>query len=331
MSMDLKRALVTGFDGQDGYYLARCLLARGVDVYATTRSVERIAAADIVSARGAGPGRLEVLACDMADPAAIDAALATARPQAVYHLAAQSSVQISWQDPLATARTNAMGTLHLLEALRRRSPETSLVLAGSCECYDHAAADREGVTPATPLVTSNPYAVTKVMAQQMVQCYRAEFGLRASVGILFNHTSPRRHERYLERGLVRNAVRVSMGLMDRVPVGSLEIRRDWAWASELMEAFAAMGELDAPEDLVLASGRLRTSRQWVEEIFSQLGLDMDRHMSIDTSRLHKGDRPHTFGNIDAMRRRLGWTPRIDLSEMVRRLIEYDQIDLQGKS
>ena len=329
MNHQPRRALVTGLDGQDGYYLTRHLLGRGIDVLATTHHRrEGLSCPDFGRDL---PGRLRVMPCDLADTGAVEAVLAEARPDAVYHLAAQSSVQASWSDPTATAETNAMGTLRLLEAIRRHQPEAALVMAGSCDCFDHDAAGGEGVTPDTPLLATNPYAVTKIMAQQMVQCYRQEFGLRASVAILFNHTSPRRHERYLERGLVRNAVRVKLGLAETVPVGSMETRRDWSWAPELMEAFAAMGEQEEPGDLVLASGRLLTSLQWVEEIFAQLGLDMERHMRIDPTRLHKGDRAHTFGNIKATRRRLGWAPRIGLADMVRRLIEHDMKELKKKN
>jgi GDPmannose 4,6-dehydratase len=317
------RALVTGLTGQDGYYLAHWLRARGAAVAGCVHPAEMEQAQKL--APELGHPALEP--ADLEQAGAIDDLIARVRPDIVYHLAAQSSVGRSWQDPLGTARTNAMGTLHLLEALRHHAPRAAFVMAGSCDCYDHDAAGPVGVTPDTPFKTTNPYAATKVMAHQMAQCYRDHYGTRASVAILFNHTSPRRSEIFVERGVVRNAVRVSLGLLDKVPVGSLLTRRDWSWAEEIVEGFGLMGAMAEPADLVLASGLSRTVGDWVREAFAQLGLDLERHMAIDASRLHPGDRPHTFGNIELTRRVLGWEPRVDLAGMVRRMIEVDRAEL----
>jgi len=319
-----RRVLITGVTGQDGYYLARLLLARGCPVVGAVRGVEWDAAQPL---REELPG-VELMMCDLEDPTGVSSMIERQQPDVVYHLAAQSSVGISWNDPIGTARANAMGTLHLLEALRLLDPGARFVMAGSCECYDHDAAGVRGVNVDTPFKGTNPYAATKIMAHQMTQCYRAHHGLKAAVAVLFNHTSPRRHERFVERGLVRAAVRVARGLADHVVLGSLETRRDWSWAPELMEAFAALGMLEEPVDLVLGSGRTMTTHDWLTESFRQLGLDERRHLRLDAGRLHAGDRPHTHGNIDAAREKLGWTPRMDLEKMVRQLIQADLAELE---
>lgn len=318
-----QRALITGLTGQDGYYLAEHLIKAGCRVMAGVRQVElemgRAAAREL--------GVEEVIPCELGDQQSVEAMIAHGKPNLVYHLAAQSSVGLSWRDPVMTSHVNAMGTLFLIEAIRKHCPEAGFVMAGSCDCYDHEAAGAGGVTPQTPVKATNPYAVSKVMGHQMIDCYRKEFGLNLSVAILFNHTSPRRPEMFVERGIVRQAVRISLGLADAVTIGSLETRRDWSWAPELMAAFAAMGRVAAPEDLVLASGQARTVADWVHEAFRQLGLDESKHLRIDPSRVHAGDRQHTFGNIEATRRKLGWEPRVGLEEMVRRLVEHDLREL----
>jgi GDPmannose 4,6-dehydratase len=317
------RALITGLTGQDGYYLAQHLIRQGCRVTAGVRPVEL----ELGHAAARELGVAEVIPCELDQQDAVEAKVAQARPDRLYHLAAQSSVGLAWRDPVATCQVNAMGTLFLLEALRKHAPRASFVMAGSCDCYDHEAAGERGVTPQTPLKATNPYAVSKVMAHQMIECYRQEFGLNLSVAILFNHTSERRPEIFVERGIVRQAVRVSLGLAEAVTVGNLATRRDWAWAPELMAAFAAMGAMGGPEDMVLASGQARTVGDWVSEAFGQLGLDHGKHLRIDPSRLHPGDRQHTFGNIEATRRKLGWAPRVELAEMVRRLIAHDVAEL----
>jgi len=317
------RTLITGLTGQDGYYLAAYLLGGGCRVLGAVLPAERPKAEAL--ARELGP--LEIHDLNLEDPQSAEALIAATHPDVVYHLAAQSSVGISWREPVMTAGVNAMGTLYLLEALRRHAPGAAFVMAGSCDCFDHDAAGAGGVTPETPLKATNPYAAAKVMAQQLTQCYRAHWGLRASVAVMFNHTSPRRPEQFVERGIVRQAVRVSLGLAEAVEIGSRETRRDWSWAPELMEAFAALGALEGPVDLVLAAGRTLTVDDWIHESFAQLGLDPARQVRIDPTRLHPGDRPHTHGNIELARERLGWAPQVGLAEMVRRMIEFDRHDL----
>lgn len=320
-----RRALVTGLTGQDGYYLSRMLTARGarvVGAFANTDEEDARARAIAQEIEG-----LELAAFDLADPRSVERVVDEAQPDLVYHLAAQSSVGQSWKDPVATARVNAMGTSFLLDALRRHAPGSAFVLAGSCDCYDHVAAGSGGVSHETPFRVTNPYAASKVMAHQMTRCYREEFGLRASVAILFNHTSPRRAPMFVERGIVHAAVRVAAGLEEAVVLGSLETRRDWCWAEDLVEGFAVLGALEGADELVLASGRTHTTADWARAAFEQLGLDFERHIRIDPSRLHAGDRPHTHGNIERAAARLGWMPRTSFEEMVRRLIEHDRAEI----
>lgn len=315
-----QRVLVTGLTGQDGYYLAKLLVPRGCEIVALVHEAEMESGRKIQDELGP----LQLQACDLKEPAAVDAAVERWRPEIVYHLGAQSSVQRSWENPLETAQVNTLGTICLLDAVRRHCAGASLVFAGSCDCFDHQAAGPGGLTPQTPLRATNPYATSKVMAQQYIQYYRQEFGLRASVAIFFNHTSPRRPEHFVEMGIVAGAVRVKRGEQEALVVGSLDTVRDWSWAPEIVDAFGRMGAMETPRDLVLASGRTRTVGDWVREAFAQLGLDVNRQVRVDPARCHPGDRPHTFGNIEETKRVLGWEPRMGLREMVRELIRASE-------
>ena len=320
-----RRALLTGLTGQDGYYLARLLLGRGCEVSAIIHPAEQ-AAAEAIAAE---LGPITLIPADLAEGPALRAAVRDARPELVYHLAAQSSVGRSWEDPLGTARVNAMGTLELLEAIRLDAPGAGFVFASSCDCFDHEAAGEAGLTPQTPLLATNPYAATKVLGMQYVRFYRERFGLHANVAILFNHTSPRRPHWFVERAIVRQAASVSLGLAPAIEVGNLAVRRDWSWAEELVEAFAAMALLDPPGDLVLASGRTHAGGDWVDECCRQLGLDAAAVVHVDPARCHPGDRNHTHGNIDATIARLGWRPGTGVAEMVRRLLAIDVAELRA--
>lgn len=320
------RCLITGLTGQDGYYLARNLLGRGLKVLAGVRP-DHLAEARRLAAEELGP--IELFELDLASEASCADLLRRAAPDVIYHLAAQSSAGISWREPVLTAQVNALGTLYLLEGLRRHAPAAAFVLAGSCDCFDHDAAREGGLTPATPFKATNPYAASKVMAHQLARCYRDSHGLRVSVAILFNHTSPRRPTIFVERGIVSQAVRVSRGLQERVALGSLATRRDWAWAEDVMEGFARLGLRAEPAEVVLASGQTRTTEDWVRAACAQLGLDPARHVQVDPGQLHLGDRPHTFGNIELARQLLDWVPTTSLEEMARRLIEAEQHALAG--
>ncbi len=313
--------LVTGLTGQDGYYLAKLLLGRGCELTALVWPGELEAARATAAELG---GKLRVVGCDLADDAAVFAAIEARPPEVAYHLAAQSSVGISWRDPLTTARVNTMGTIHLLEGLRRHAPGAAFVMAGSCDCYDHEAAGAGGVTPQTPFLATNPYASSKIMAHEYTRYYRTQFGLRASVAVLFNHTSPRRPELFVERGIIANAVRVALGQAERVVVGDLTTRRDWSWAPEIVEGFALMGGLAEADEIVLGSGRTHAIGDWVDEVFELLGLDRERQLAVDPARCHPNHRTNTHGDISRARRVLGWQPRVGLAEMTRLLAEHDQ-------
>lgn len=318
-SNSVPHAFVTGVTGQDGYYLARLLLGRGMRV---TGGVMEMEMADARAIAEEIPG-LELTAFDLRDGDSVRSVIADVRPDQIYHLAAQSNVRATWADPIGAFDVNSVGTVRMLEAMRSEVPGAHFVFAGSADCLDHEAARETGVTPDTPLRCTNPYAVSKASAIQMCQCYREQHRLRVSVAFLMNHTSPRRPEAFVERKIVRRAAEVSRGRAEELVIGSLETTRDWSWAEDLVEAMAAMGGRERAGDYVLASGRTRTIGDWIRLTFDRLGLDPERQLRIDPELNNRGDRAHTFGNIEPARRELGWTPQTSFEQIVDQLIDAE--------
>lgn len=315
----LPTALITGAGGQDGYYLARLLLERGYRVAAAVRE-PRSASAKALSEQLSG---LEVVRFDLLSRESIEEALESVRPDEIYHLAAMSWVRETWDQPALAMETNTQGTLRLLESMNSIVPKSHLVFAGSSDCYDHQGAGPEGLTPHAPILCTSPYAVSKAAAQHLIECFRDQYALRASVAILFNHTSPRRPRRFVERQIVSGAVKVQRGEMEKLELGSMETHRDWSWAPDIVAGLAAMGRRSEPEDFVLASGELHTTGQWVRIVFERLDLEIEKHLLIKEGKAHGGERPHTFGDIGRTKDALHWAPTFSFERIVEEMIKAE--------
>lgn len=312
-----RRALITGVTGQDGYYLALNLLDRGWTVFGGLAGNE--------SARNlpAELHRVSALPFELADEASIRDGVHRSRPDAIFHLAALSHVPASWDAPAETVRINTLGTLRLIEAQRRHAPDSHLVFAGSSDCYDHPAAPLTGLTPACPYRASNPYAASKMAAMAIARQMRQAHGLRISIAILMNHTSPRRPVRFVERKIVHDALAVARGQAPSLVLGSLETRRDWSWATDIVEGLRLMAEQKQSGDFVLGSGRLHSTGDWVERVFDELGLEMKKHLQLDAGLMHRADAPKTFGDIRPARESLGWEPAVPFESMVQQLLDAE--------
>lgn len=275
------------------------------------------------------PG-LELVAMDLNRGKSIEAALEQTTPDRVFHLAAMSNVRQTWDEPARCVRVNLEGTAHLLEAMRRHAPDARLVYTSSGDCLDHAQAGPEGISPQTPMLSTNPYSISKAAAMQLLHRYREQFGLQASVAIPTNHTSPRRGNQFVEKKIVHEAVEVAAGKREKLELGSMEAKRDWAWAEDVVEGLAAMADREKPADYVLASGKIHTTGDWVRSAFAQLGLDLEKHLQLNTHQLHPGDRPHVKGDIRAAAQDLGWSPQTSLEVMVERLIADEKEKLAAE-
>lgn len=312
-------AFVTGVTGQDGFYLARLLLERGFEVTAGLLRSEW----DQRDALGADLAGIRWIEFELTEPDSIRSAIEQTRPDQVFHLAGVSHVPQSWQIPAKTFHINAVGTIHLAEAMLEFAPAAHLVFAGSGDCFDHAAAPATGLSLDTPTLCANPYSLSKFAAARALAQLREQRSLNVSIAYSLNHTSPRRPIAFIERRIVRDAVLVSTSKMEKLVLGSIESCRDWSWAEDIAEALAAMAQQDAGADVILGSGQLHTTGDWVRRCFDRLGLDLEEKLHIDRSLLHQADRAHTFADISGAKQKLGWEPKLSFEQIVDRLLEIE--------
>ena len=312
-------ALIFGVCGQDGAYLARFLLEHGYAVHGTTRDLGRasFSALDALGVRG----RVALHAVAPQDAAAVAAVIAAVAPQELYHLAAQSSVGRSFDQPGAAFDSILTSTLNILEAMRHGAPSARLFHASSSEVFGDTGT--AAATEATPLRPGSPYAVAKAAAHWLVAGYRASYGLHAGSGILYSHESPLRPAGFVTRKIIRGAVAVARGEADRLELGNLAVARDWGWAPEYVEAMWRMLQQETADDYILATGRTATLEEFVRLAFAQVGLDWQAHVVQTAAFLRPSDVQVSRGDPSKARERLGWSARTRMPELVTRLVESE--------
>jgi len=316
-----RRALICGISGQDGALLAKLLVDKGYQVFGTSRDAEvsRFANLDRLGIAG------QVRTCSMTltDFRSVIQVLKDTRPDEVYNLAGQSSVGLSFAQPVETLESIAFGTLNLLEALRFFGGDARLYNAASSECFGEATPEAPA-TEETPFHPRSPYGVAKATAFWTVANYREAYGLFASSGILFNHESPLRPERFVTRKVVRAAVRIAAGSDEKLKLGALHVVRDWGWAEEYVDAMWRMLQLDTATDFVIASGRSHSLEYFVSRCFELLGLDWKDHVESDPALFRATDIATSYGNPARARQMLGWEAKVGFDEMLHRLIAAEQ-------
>lgn len=323
----MKRALITGITGQDGSYLAEFLLRKGYEVHGIIRrassfNTDRID--HLFQDRHEPNVRLWLHYGELTDGAVLRRVLEDAVPCEVYHLAAQSHVQVSFQEPEYTADVVALGTLRLLEAIRdvsaRRRRQIRLYNAGSSEMFGASPPPQWEETPFYP---RSPYAASKVAAHWYAVNFREAYNLFISNGILFNHESPRRGETFVTRKVTRAAGRVKVGLQDRVYLGNLDAKRDWGFAGDYVEAMWRILQHDVPDDFVVATGESHSVRDLVKAAFAVLDLDWREYVEVDPRYFRLTEVDHLVGDTTKIREALGWKPRVTFEELVRLMVESD--------
>jgi GDPmannose 4,6-dehydratase len=316
-----KRALITGIAGQDGSFLAELLLDEGYQVFGIVRDESR-------ARETLGPifERVELVSADLLDEASLRAALARCEPEEVYNLAAPSFVPKSWEEPVLTAESAAVGATAMLEAIRVTRPETRFYQASSSEIFGEPRETPQ--TEATPLSPVTPYGVAKAYAHFIVGSYRRRYGLYACSGILYNHESPRRPLEFVTRKVAHGAAAISLGLEDELVLGDLDARRDWGYAGDYVRAMWLMLQQPRPGDYVVASGVSHSVRELAERAFGYLGLDWERYLRIDESlKRGKAELHNLVGDAAKAHETLGWSPSLDFEALVRLLAdaELDQL------
>lgn len=325
----MKRALITGITGQDGSYLAEILLDKGYEVFGLVRRSSTITRGRIDHLTrsvegGEGDRRnaaLQLLYGDMNDGISLNRIVREVEPDEVYNLAGQSHVRVSFEMPEHTADIDALGTLRLLEALREARPGARYYQASSSELYGNTDVSPQNEN--TPFHPRSPYAVSKLFAYWMTNNYREAYDMYAVNGILFNHESPRRGENFVTRKITLGAVRIKLGLQDRLVLGNLDARRDWGYARDYMEAAWLMLQQPRPDDYVIATGESHTVREFLDEAFGSLDMDWHRFVETDARYLRPSEVNAVVGDASKARSVLNWRPRTSFRELVRMMVEAD--------
>jgi GDPmannose 4,6-dehydratase len=320
----MKRALITGITGQDGSYLAELLLDKGYEVHGlirrastfNTRRIEHL----YVDPHEA-TARLFLHYCDLTDSTRLITLLTKVQPDEVYHLAAQSHVRVSFDEPEFTATTTGLGTTRILEAIRASGLATRFYQASSSEMY--------GATPppqneSTPFHPRSPYAAAKVYAYWMARNYREAYGLYAVNGILFNHESPRRGETFVTRKITRAVAAIAAGQQDLLYLGNLDSVRDWGYAPEYVHVMWQMLQADEPTDYVVATGTAHSVRDFVQFAFEHAGLDWERYVRFDERYVRPAEADALIGDAAKAADLLGWAPRVLAPELARIMVDADR-------
>jgi GDPmannose 4,6-dehydratase len=313
----MKRALISGVTGQDGAYLAASLLREGYQVSGTSRDAQLSSFSNL---RKLGiEGNVQLYSMAPTDFRSVIQTLMKAQPTEIYNLAGQSSVGLSFEQPVETLESVAIGTLNILEAIRLLKANIRFYNACSSECF--GVTPPGGASESTPFAPRSPYGVAKATAYWTVANYRDAYGVWACSGILFNHESPLRPERFVTRKVVESARRIAAGSTERLRLGNIDIERDWGWAPEYVEAMRCMLQLPEPTDLVIATGKTRSLRAFVADAFAHMGLDWNSYVDTDPGLLRPSDLRISQGNPSRAFDLLGWKAATTLDSVARRMFE----------
>src|SRR5471030_2239425 len=319
----MKKALITGITGQDGSYLAELLLEKGYEVHGLKRRASSLNT-DRVDHLYQDPHssgtRLFLHYADLTDGSSLASLIYDMRPEEIYNLGAQSHVKVSFEVPEYTADTVAIGTLRLLEAIRR----TGI----GCRFYQASSSEMFGSTPPPQSETTafhprSPYACAKLFGHSITVNYRESYALHASNGILFNHESPRRGETFVTRKITRAATRIKMGLQDSIYLGNLDAQRDWGYAKEYVEMMWLMLQQDKPDDYVVATNETHSVKEFCQVTFEHLGLDWQKYVKHDARYERPAEVELLIGDPAKARKQLGWEPKVRFKELVKIMVDHD--------
>ena len=320
----MKKALITGITGQDGSYLAELLLHKGYEVHGTIRrsssfNTDRIDHL-ILDQHVKNRPNLNLHYADLTDGSRLTTLLNEIKPDEVYHLAAQSHVRVSFDEPEYTADTTGLGTIRLLEAIRLTAPEAKFYQASSSEMFGATPPPQSEVTPFYP---RSPYGAAKVYAYWITKNYREAYGMFACNGILFNHESPRRGETFVTRKITRAVARIKAGVETEVYLGNLDSVRDWGHAAEYVEGMWLMLQADKADDYVLATGTSTTVKEFVEYSFEAADLDWKEFVKFDERYLRPTEVDALIGDASKAKAQLGWSYKTEPRQLAERMVAAD--------
>jgi len=332
----MKNALITGITGQDGSYLAELLLEKGYNVYGIMRRKSVVDYGNVEHIKD----KINFIYADMTDIVSLINAMKISQADEVYNLAAQSFVKTSWEQPIATADIDALGVIHMLEAIRIVKPNARFYQASTSEMFGLVQEMPQSET--TPFYPRSPYGVAKLYGHWITKNYRESYNMFACSGILFNHESERRGKEFVTRKITDAVARIKLGVLDRLELGNMDSKRDWGHSKDYVKAMWLMLQQDTPDDYVVATNETRTVREFVETAFSHVGITIEWQgtgvdeigidketgktlVSVNKAFFRPAEVDILLGDPSKAERNLGWKREIPFSELVKRMVENDLV------
>lgn len=319
----MKRALICGISGQDGAYIAKLLLSKGYEVYGGSRDAQMSSFKNLIILNIIDDVRL--ISINLNDFRSVLQTIIKIKPDEIYNLAGQSSVGLSFEQPVETLESISIGTLNILESIRFSNLPIRFYNAGSSECFGDTglfAADEK-----TLFQPRSPYAVAKSTAFWLVNNYRESYDIHASTGILFNHESPLRPNRFVTKKIISTACRIYTGSNEILYLGNIDISRDWGWAPEYVDAMWLMVQKDNPQDYVIATGVSRTLEEFIKITFDLLKLDYKKHILVDNSLLRPTDLKIGRANPTKAYNDLGWKANFMLEDIIGEMVNFELMNI----
>ena len=316
----MKTALITGVTGQDGAYLSRLLLERGYKVFGSVRNIVQSNHKNLVHL--GVEGSIELVTTNLLDLSNVIRLIEKVQPQEIYNLASQSSVGLSFEQPIGTVEFNVLSTINLLEGMRILPLKARFYQASSSEMFGKVA--RLPVTEETTIHPVSPYAISKAAAHWTTVNYREAYGLFTCCGILFNHESVLRGQQFVTKKVVSTAVKIKMGSVQKLRLGNLEIERDWGYAPEYVKVMWTMLQREKPDDYIIATGEAHSLRGFVELVFQCLGLNWEDHVIVDKDLYRPADIKTIYGDPSKARTELGWEYNLSFNNLVQLLVEEER-------
>ncbi len=325
----MKKALITGINGQDGSYLAELLLEKGYEV---SGILKRNSVAETQTTRIEHIRRdLNLYYGDVTDLSSLIYIIKEVQPDELYNLAAQSHVRISFDQPIYTAQATGLSTVNILEAVRLMKPDIKVYQASSSEMFGNSV-DADGFQrETTPMNPVSPYGCAKVFSYHLARNYRHAYNLFVSNGILFNHESPRRGTNFVTNKVCKEAVKIKLGLSDKLYLGNLSATRDWGHAKDYVLAMWMILQTDNPDDYVCATGISHSVQDLVEFVFNKLDLDWEKYVGVDARYLRPEELHNLRGDSTKLKNAISWKANYSFESMLDEMVEYWLDELNNKS
>jgi GDPmannose 4,6-dehydratase len=315
----LKNALVTGITGQDGAYLSKFLLGKGYKVFGTYRRIStpnfwRLIYLDIFD-------KVELIPADLLDSSSMLQAIKTSKPDEIYHLAAQSFVDASFEQPIGTGEITGLGVTKILESIREVNRDIRFYQASSSELYGNGSIEPR--TEDSQFCPSSPYAAAKIYGYWITRIYREGYDIFASNGILFNHESPLRGMEFVTRKISNAVAKIKLGIDTTLELGNLKAMRDWGYAPEYVKSMWLILQQDKPGDFVIATGESHSIEEFAEKAFNVVNLDWRKYVKVNQKFFRPVDVNHLQGDYSKAKRVLGWEPKVKFNELVELMVRED--------